>query len=126
MRDFKKLLVWQKGMEIAEETSKASNDFPSEEKYGLRSEIIRSAVTIHSSIAEASAKSSEHEYKQHIEIALGSSFELETKLLVVQRLGWLKEEVVRKLLAMIIEEQRMLASLWMKLKFEAAYNSFKP
>ena len=118
MRDFKKLLVWQKGMEIAEETRKASYDFPSEEKYGLRSQITRNAMAIHSNIAEASGKSSEKEYKHCIEIALGSSFQLETQVLVVQRLGWMKKEVIQKLLCMITEEQRMLASLWLKLNLK--------
>lgn len=119
MRDFKKLLVWQKGMEIVEEINKASYDFPSEEKYGLRTEVIRNAMSISSSIAEGSVKWNEKEHKQYIEIALGSSFELETQILVVQRLGWLKEEAIQKLLVMITEEQRMLASLWMRLKLEA-------
>ena len=116
MRDFKKLMVWQKGMDIVEEIYNASDEFPSEEKYGMRSQATRCAVSIPANIAEGSAKSSKKEYKYFLEIALGSSFELETHILIAHRLKWLKEEVVHGLLKIITDEQRMLTSFIDKLK----------
>lgn len=116
MKDFKKLLVWQKGMDMVIEVYNASYKFPDEEKYGLRSQVTRCAVSIPANISEGSAKTSPKEYKHYLEIALGSSFELETHILIVQRLGWLNEGVVENLLKMISDEQRMLTSFIDKLK----------
>ncbi len=116
MKNFKKLLVWQKGMDIVEEIYKASEKFPEEEKYGMRSQATRCAVSIPANIAEGSAKSSKKEYKYFLEIALGSSFELETHVLIAQRLKWLKEDAVDKLLQLVTDEQRMLTSFIDKLK----------
>lgn len=116
MKDFKKLLIWQKGMDTVVEVYKASYKFPDEEKYGLRSQATRSAVSIPANIAEGSAKTSQKEYKYFLEVALGSSFELETHILIVQRLGWLKDDVIEGLLRMITEEQRMLSAFIAKVK----------
>ena len=109
-------MVWQKGMDIVEEIYKASDEFPLEEKYGMRSQATRCSVSIPANIAEGSAKSSKKEYKYFLEIALGSSFELETHVLIAQRLKWLKKEVVQRLLKEITDEQRMLTSFIDKLK----------
>jgi four helix bundle protein len=112
MRDFKKLLIWQKAMDLIVEVYKTVGSFPSEERYGLRAQATRSAVSIASNIAEGSAKKSEKEYKHYCETALGSSFELETHMHVASRLGWLKTQHVMDL---IVEEQKMLTSFMDKL-----------
>lgn len=106
-------------MDAVVEVYKASHKFPSEEKYGLRSQVTRCAVSIPANIAEGSAKTSEKEYKYFLEIALGSAFELETHLLIVQRLGWLTNEIVDELLKMITEVQKMLTAFITKLKLTA-------
>ena len=81
MRDFKKLLIWQKGMTIVDEVYTAATLLPSEERYGIRAQITRCAIP--TNIAEGSAKKSEKDYKRYTEIALGSAFELETHLLII-------------------------------------------
>jgi four helix bundle protein len=108
MRDFKKLLIWQKAMEIVEATYKMAESFPSEEKYGLRSQVTRCAVSIAANIAEGSSRQSQKEYKHFCEIALGSCFELETHCLIAMKLSIAKEDQVTGLLTMIDEEQKML------------------
>ena len=110
MRDFKKLLIWQKGMVIVNEVYKATVFLPKEEKYGLRSQLTRSAVSIPTNIAEGSAKKSQKEHKHFAEISLGSAFELETHLLIIQHQEWFAKDTVESLLALTIEEQRMLTS----------------
>jgi four helix bundle protein len=107
MRDFKKLKIWQKAMDIAIEVYRVVESFPSSEKFGLRSQVTRSAVSIASNIAEGSAKTSDKDYKRFCETALGSSYELETQILIVDRLGWVKTE---KIMGLIMEEQKMLMS----------------
>jgi four helix bundle protein len=107
MRDFKKLLIWQKPMDLIVEVYKVVGDFPAEEKYGLRSQATRCAISVAANIAEGSAKTSEKERKRYCEVSLGSCFELETHMLVASRLGWLKSP---KVLDQIIEEQKMLTA----------------
>lgn len=111
MRDFKKLIIWQKAMEVVSAVYQAVERFPKEERYGLRSQVTRSAVSIASNIAEGNAKSSEKEKKRFMEIALGSSFELD-----IEKLNWLKENEAENILKLLEEEQRMLSSFIEKLK----------
>ena len=106
MKDFKRLLIWQKAMEIVAATYKMAEAFPSEEKYGLRSQVTRCAVSVAANIAEGSLRDSQKEYKHFCEIALGPCFELETHCLIAIKLSLAK--VLTALLAMIDEEQKML------------------
>ena len=108
MKDFKKLLIWQKSMEIVAAAYTLADSLPSEEKYGLRSQITRCSVSIPANIAEGSSRGSQKEYKHFCEIALGSCFELETHCLITVKLGLAKEGELTTLLAMIDEEQKML------------------
>lgn len=116
MRDFKKLLIWQKGMEVVSAVYKAVEKFPNEEKYGLRSQVTRSAVSIAANIAEGNAKSSDKEKKQYMERSLGSAFELETHMLIIEKLNWISDKELKNILKLIEEEQKMLSTFIEKLK----------
>jgi len=94
MRDFKKLLIWQLGMDIVDKVYDLVPMFPQEEKYGMRSQMTRSAISIPSNIAEGSAKRSEKEYIKYVEISQGSAFELETHTLLAQRRNWVEEKLI--------------------------------
>ena len=109
MKDFKKLLIWQLGMDIVDKVYDVASFLPSDEKYGIRSQMTRSAVSITANIAEGSAKRSMKDYVRFLEMSMGSAFELETHSLVVQRRKWIKEELILELLEMIKSEQRMLS-----------------
>lgn len=87
-----------KGMWIVSEVYKAAKFFLEDERYGMRSQTTRCAVSIPSNIAEGSAKKSGKEYGRYIETSLGSSFELESHLLIIQEQGWFPEEVINNLL----------------------------
>jgi four helix bundle protein len=115
MRDFKKLLIWQTGMAIVDKTYDVLAFLPAEERYGLRVQLTRCAVSIPSNIAEGSAKRSEKDYLRYVEISLGSSFELETQLIVVQRRKWAEEETIEELLDLIKQEQKMISKFIDKL-----------
>lgn len=116
MRDFKKLMIWQLGMDIVDKVYEIVPSLPSDERFGIRSQMTRCAVSIPGNIAEGSAKTSQKDYMRYSEISLGSAFELETHLLIVQRRKWVEEEKVSELLVMINNEQKMLASFIDKLK----------
>src|SRR5882672_12642931 len=116
MRDFKKLLIWQLGMDIVDKVYEIVPLFPLEEKYGLKSQMTRSAVSIPSNIAEGSAKRSEKEYIKYVEISQGSAFELETHTLSVQRRNWVDEKLITELLEMVRREQKMIVKFIEKLE----------
>jgi four helix bundle protein len=92
MRDFKKLIIWQKAMDVVSGVYQAVESFPKEEPYGLRSQVTRCAVSIAANIAEGNAKSSEKEKKLYMERSSGSAYELETHMLIIERLKWLEEQ----------------------------------
>ena len=75
---------------LTKEIYKLSADFPREEKYGLTSQIRRAAVSIPSNISEGTSRKSRKEFSHFLDIALGSSYELETQLTIAQELGILK------------------------------------
>ena len=95
---------------------KTSKDFPTEEKYGLTSQITRAAVSIPSNIAEGSSRHSEKDYFRFLEIALGSAFELETQLIIVEKLEFLNSSELSKLIDETKSIQKMLSGLMSKLK----------
>ncbi|RED48867.1 four helix bundle protein [Seonamhaeicola aphaedonensis] len=91
MRDFRKLDIWKNGIELVKQIYQLSNKLPSEEKFGLRSQITRAAVSVPSNIAEGCSRNSEVEFKRFLEIAIGSLFEVETQLIIVQELKFIEE-----------------------------------
>lgn len=110
MKNYKKLKVWQKGMEIVMATYNLAKQLPAEEKFGLRSQITRCAVSIPSNIAEGSAKTSRKDYKNYLEISLGSTHELETQILIIEMLRFGDPGLIESLLQGVDEEQKMLQS----------------
>jgi four helix bundle protein len=114
MKNFKQLKVWQSGMDIVELIYSLTKHLPKEEKYGLISQLNRAAVSIPSNISEGSSRDSKKEYKYFIQIALGSCFELETQLLIVERLSLCQYDL-SILKQMVDEEQKMLMSFIRKL-----------
>lgn len=115
MRNFKELKIWQKGFEIAVRSFKLVSTFPKEEKFGISSQITKAAVSIPSNIAEGSSRSSEKDYNRFIEVSLGSSFELETQLLIAEAVNYGDKDLRRLLLKDVDEEQKMLISFMNKL-----------
>jgi four helix bundle protein len=114
MKNFKQLKIWQQGILIVRQVYQVSEFLPNEEKYGLRSQMTRAAVSIPSNIAEGSSRFSDPDYKRFLEISLGSAFELQTQVLIVQELGLVGNcpvDVIERLLADLEEEQRMIHGL---------------
>jgi len=115
MRNFKALKIWQRGFQIAVSSFRLTSAFPKEEKFGITAQITKAAVSIASNIAEGSSRSSERDYNRFIEISLGSSFELETQLLIAAAANYGDKELRDKILKDIDEEQKMLISFMNKL-----------
>ncbi len=115
MHNFKELRVWQEAMELAREIYLATSLFPSSEKFGLVSQINRSAVSIPTNIAEGTGRNSDKEFSQFLSIAIGSAFELETQILLALDLGFFAKEKSENLIQNLQQIQKMLFSLKKKL-----------
>lgn len=98
-------------MDIAENVYRLSAQFPKEEKYGLTSQIRRSAVSVPSNIAEGAGRNTNGEFKNFLGIASGSSNELYTQLILSHRLEIVSEEQVQPILNELIEVQKINYSL---------------
>ncbi|MCM0059354.1 MAG: four helix bundle protein [Algoriphagus sp.] len=111
MHNFKELKVWQKAVDFAVEIYAVTKVFPSEEKFGLVSQMRRAGVSIPSNIAEGCGKTSTKQFSQSLEVSLGESFELETQLIIAHRTGFITAERVKELEENLSELQRMINGL---------------
>ncbi len=115
MKNFKELKIWQRGFDIAVKSFALVDTFPKEQKFGISSQITKSAVSIPSNIAEGSSRFSEKDYCRFIEISLGSTFELETQLLIAKAANFGNRELRDEILNGLDEEEKMLISFMNKL-----------
>jgi four helix bundle protein len=111
MHNFKELKVWKAGITLCKATFELTNSFPSNERYGLTSQMTRAAVSIPSNIAEGCGRKSNKELYQYLSIALGSSFELETQLIIAKEFNYLSEDKLQLLSIQITEIQKMIYGL---------------
>lgn len=98
-------------MELVTEVYAQTTTFPEEERFGLSSQLRRCAISVPSNISEGSAKSSERDFTRFLEMSLGSSFELETQLLIGRNLNMITEDAVSVHLNKLHEVQRMIIGL---------------
>jgi four helix bundle protein len=94
MRDFRKLEVWAQSIDLADKIYMLCENFPKSEIYGITQQIQRAAVSIPSNIAEGCSRSSSKEFSRFLEISLGSSFELETQLIISHRRNYFDEKTI--------------------------------
>lgn len=116
MHRFEELTIWQKAMDITENCYRATENFPEEEKYGLTSQLRKSAISIPSNIAEGAGRNTNGEFMQFLGIANGSSFELLTQLYLSKRLDLITEDKVRPIINEVLEVSKMNYSLQRTLK----------
>jgi four helix bundle protein len=110
-QSYRDLLVWQKSMALAKEIYKITAGFPSEEKFGLISQMRRAAVSVPSNIAEGQARNTTGEFVLFISHAEGSLAELDTQLTLAVELNFLSLEKAGSCLDSITELRRMLNGL---------------
>jgi four helix bundle protein len=113
IKTHKDLDVWKKSMDLVERVYRRTERFPDSEKYGLTNQIRRCAVSVSSNIAEGAARNTDKEFVQFCYIALGSLSELETQLLIAERLEYCQNIDI---LENVVEIRRMLLGLIKYLK----------
>ena len=107
MHKLEDLKIWQKAMIVAEQTYHLSANFPKDERFGMTSQIRRSAVSVPSNIAEGAGRNTKGEFAQFLGIANGSLYELQTQLLLASRFGFVSKNKVNEIVEKVIEIQRM-------------------
>jgi four helix bundle protein len=108
---YSELVVWQKAMDLVTAVYKITASFPSEERFGLTSQVSRAAVSIPSNIAEGHGRKSTGAYINHLSIAYGSLMELETQIQIALRLNFVVAEKTTTFLAQTNEIGKMLNGL---------------
>jgi four helix bundle protein len=107
MHNLKEIKIWNMAMDLTVKVYEISGNFPVDERFGLISQVRRCAVSIASNIAEGAGRNTDGEFKQFIGIANGSSFELETQLIIANKLNMISNETLNPLLKQLDELQKM-------------------
>lgn len=107
--NFKKLKIWQMAMELAKEIFKLTLSFPSSEKFGLTSQMNRCSVSMPSNIAEGSSRTNKS-FSHYLDISLGSSFELQTQLLLANSQKYVADDLSQHIENKIEEFQKATMS----------------
>ena len=108
MHNIGKLKIWNASIDLCVEVYEAVANMPNDERYGLSSQIKRSAVSIPSNIAEGAGRDSSPQFNQFLNIAFGSSYELQTQLIISERLNFICKEVNEPILSKLDEIQKMI------------------
>ena len=115
-RHYRELLVWQKSMDLASEIYRLTQELPDGEKYGLISQLRRAAVSIPSNIAEGQGRMTVGEFLQALGHARGSLHEVETQLLLIDKMRLCESKSLEPVLSMVAEAGKLLNGLIRSLK----------
>ena len=113
---YKDLIAWNKAMELVTIVYSATKAFPREELYGLTNQLRRAVVSVPSNIAEGQARFSQKEFFRFLSHARGSLVEVETQLLIAERLGYLRKDQRQQLLEKTAELGRIMNGLIASIK----------
>lgn len=116
MQDFRNLSVWKKAHRLTLNVYELTSDFPSDERYGLTSQMRRCSVSIGSNIAEGCGSGSDADFARFVQMALRSASELEYQLLLAADLQLMSEDDHRAVTHHTQEVKRMLSGLLKTLK----------
>jgi four helix bundle protein len=111
IQSYRELEVWQMGMDLAEECYRVTKGFPKEELFGMTSQIRRAVASIPANIAEGQGREHTKEFLHHLSVARGSLMELETHLMLSQRVELLDQNATSLLLTQTERISRMLAGV---------------
>lgn len=117
---YRDAVIWNKAMVLAEQACRLARTLPPEERFGLRSQLSRAAVSVPSNVAEGWSRESRRDKAQFLAIAQGSLSELHTQLMLCERLEWFDAQPLLPIYGLIDEVSRMLTTLRRKLRVDPA------
>lgn len=115
IKTYRDLLIWQKSMSLVTQVYTITSTFPDSEKFGLTSQVRRSAVSVPSNIAEGFGRNSAGDFKRFLNISMGSLFELQTEFEIAKNLGFISEEIFTEFYELTREVERMMSSFITKI-----------
>ncbi|MCB1077084.1 MAG: four helix bundle protein [Verrucomicrobiae bacterium] len=119
VRSYRDLLVWNMGMDLAVELYGLTQSFPADEKFGLTAQVRKAAVSVPSNIAEGHARGFTGDYVRFLRIGKGSLAEMETQIMLAERLDYIDGDRTQPFLERTNELGRMLNGLIAKLTPES-------
>lgn len=114
-KSYRELKVWQRSIELSVAIYKLTAAFPVDERFGLISQLRRSAVSVASNIAEGYGRGTKGEFKHFVGMARGSALELQTQLVIAKELGFGRQDLMAKADDLAEETGKMLWALMQKL-----------
>jgi four helix bundle protein len=118
MKDFRRLKVWERAHKLVLFVYRLTAGFPSEEKYGLTSQLRRASASVAANIAEGCGRSGDGDFQRFLDVAMGSAVEVEYFLLLARDLGFLADDSYEDANRDVQEIQRILGSLIRKVASE--------
>jgi four helix bundle protein len=116
MRDFRQLRVWKLAHNLTLKIYEVTATFPKEEQFSLTSQIRRSVSSIPTNIAEGCGRGGNKEYGYFLQIAVGSTYELDYQILLAKELHYIEDKVYKELQSELDGIQRQLVALMKKVK----------
>ncbi|GGR28518.1 four helix bundle protein [Deinococcus ruber] len=116
MRDYRELLIWQRGHALTLKVYELTRSFPKEEQYGLTSQLRRAAMSVPANIAEGCGRNGDKEFSRFLTIALGSLAETEYFLLLAHDLTYISNEQAAEVAPSLETLRRMMITFTRKLK----------
>ena len=111
VQSYRDLVAWNKAMDLVTEIYRVTHNFPKEELFGLTSQLRRAAVSIPSNIAEGKGRLSKGEFRQFLGNARRSLAEVETQLIIAQKISYLDEPEINRLLSQVEEVGKIINGL---------------
>lgn len=108
---FRDLVAWQRAMDLVVEVYRLTRQFPREEIYGLTAQLRRATISIPSNIAEGQGRGVGQDFARFLRVALGSLQEVQTQLMIAERLEYVGQEELRVVMALADEVARISKGL---------------
>lgn len=108
---YKRIIAWQKAIQLTTAIYKVTDQFPQKEIYGLSSQMRRASVSIASNIAEGYRRKTTKDYEHFVRIAYGSASELETQLIIADRVGYLNGQMTSSVETILTDVLKLLNNL---------------
>lgn len=108
MHNYRELKIWHKAIELSVEIYELVADFPSDEKFGIISQLRRASVSVPSNIAEGSSRKSQKEFAHYLSMSLGSLFEIETQLTISNRIKYIDNKNLEEFKIKITDLVKMI------------------
>lgn len=116
IRNYRELLVWQKGHQLALEIYRVTVGFPKVEQFGLTDQLRRAAISVPSNVVEGYERGSNKEFKHFLSIARGSTGEVRAQIELARDIGYMQDDDFEKIFDLTTEVHKMINSLIKKLE----------